>query len=86
MASQIGSLTPGKQADVIIIDPRTLNFAPQVAPVNQLITNGQPHNVKSVFVAGRLLKHNGHLVGVNVDMLLRNAQTAADRIAPFLVP
>jgi 5-methylthioadenosine/S-adenosylhomocysteine deaminase len=28
MESQIGSLTPGKQADVIVIDPRMLNFAP----------------------------------------------------------
>ena len=86
MESQIGSLTPGKQADVIVIDPRTLNFAPQVAPVNQLITNGQPHNVKDVFVAGRLLKQNGTLVGVNVRTLIQNAQTAADRIAPFLEP
>lgn len=83
---QIGSLTPGKQADVIVIDPRTLNFAPSVSPINQLITNGQPHNVKDVFVAGRLLKHNGHLVGVNMETLIQNAQTAADRIAPFLVP
>jgi len=86
MESQIGSLTPGKQADVIVIDPRTLNFAPPVAPVNQLITNGQPQNVKYVFVAGRLLKQNGHLVGVHVGTLIQNAQTAADRIAPFLEP
>jgi 5-methylthioadenosine/S-adenosylhomocysteine deaminase len=86
MESQIGSLTRGKQADVIVIDPRALNFAPQVAPVNQLITNGQPQNVKYVFVAGRLLKQNGTLVGVNVGTLIQNAQTAADRIAPFLEP
>jgi 5-methylthioadenosine/S-adenosylhomocysteine deaminase len=86
MESQIGSLTPGKQADVIVIDPRALNFAPQVAPVNQLITNGQPQNVKYVFVAGRLLKQNGNLVGVNVGTLIQNAQTAADRITPFLDP
>jgi len=39
-----------------------------------------------VFVAGRLLKHNGHLVSVNVGTLIQNAQTAADRIAPFLAP
>ena len=79
-------MTPGKQADIIVIDPRALNFAPSVSLVNQLITNGQPHNVKDVFVAGRLLKHNGHLVGVNVKTLIQNAQTAADRIAPFLAP
>jgi 5-methylthioadenosine/S-adenosylhomocysteine deaminase len=86
MASQIGSLTPGKQADVIVVDPRALNFAPSVALVNQLITNGQPHNVKDVFVAGKQLKANGTLVGVNVTKVMRDAQTAADRIAPFLVP
>jgi 5-methylthioadenosine/S-adenosylhomocysteine deaminase len=86
MDRQIGSLTPGKQADVLVIDPRALNFAPAVALVNQLITNGQPHNVKDVFVAGRRLKHNGKLVGVPVARLLQDAQTAADRIAPFLAP
>jgi len=86
MESQIGSLTPGKQADVIVIDPRTINFAPSLSLVNQLITNGQPQNVKDVFVAGRPLKSNGELVGVNVKKVIKNAQIAADRIAPFLVP
>jgi 5-methylthioadenosine/S-adenosylhomocysteine deaminase len=86
MESQIGSLTPGKQADVIVIDPRALNFAPSVSLVNQLITNGQVHNVKDVFVAGKPLKSNGHLVGVNVGTVIDDAQTAANRIAPFLVP
>jgi 5-methylthioadenosine/S-adenosylhomocysteine deaminase len=86
MEGQIGSLTRGQQADVIVIDPRTLNFAPSVALVNQLITNAQPQNVKYVFVAGRLLKHNGKLVGVNVGTVINDAQAAADRIAPFLVP
>jgi 5-methylthioadenosine/S-adenosylhomocysteine deaminase len=86
MESQIGSLTPGKQADVIVIDPRVLNFAPSVALVNQLITNGQPQNVKYVFVAGKPLKSNGNLVGVNVGTVIKDAQAAADRIAPFLVP
>ena len=86
MESQIGSLTPGKQADVIVIDPRTINFAPSLSLVNQLITNGQPQNVKDVFVAGRPLKSNGELVGVNVKKVIKNAQSAADRIAPFLVP
>jgi 5-methylthioadenosine/S-adenosylhomocysteine deaminase len=86
MESQIGSLTPGKQADVIVIDPRMLNFAPQLNTVNQIVFNGQPQNVKYVFVAGRLLKENGNLVGMNVGTLIQNAQTAADRIAPFLEP
>jgi 5-methylthioadenosine/S-adenosylhomocysteine deaminase len=86
MESQIGSLTPGKQADVIVIDPRTLNFAPQVAPVNQIVLNGQPQNVAWVFVAGRVLKEKGKLKGMDVGQLIKAAQTATDHIAPFLDP
>ena len=65
MQSKIGSLTPGKQADVIVIDTRALNFAPVLRPVAQLVFNGQPQNVKWVFVAGRALKEDGKVKGVN---------------------
>ncbi|HEU5059864.1 MAG TPA: amidohydrolase family protein [Kofleriaceae bacterium] len=86
MEDQIGSLTPGKQADLIIIDPNQLNFAPQLRQVNQIVFNGQPQNVTWVFVAGRPLKRGGQLLGVNVRDLLADAQTAIDNIAPALVP
>ena len=66
--------------------PARDQLRPLVSPVNQLITNGQPQNVKYVFVAGRPLKSNGNLVGVNVGTVIKDAQTAADRIAPFLEP
>ncbi len=86
MEDQIGSLAPGKQADLIIIDPNQLNFAPQLRQVNQLVFNGQPQNVTWVFVAGRALKRDGRLVGVNIGELLQDAQTAIDDIAPALAP
>ena len=86
MDDQIGSLTPGKQADLIIIDPNQLNFAPQMRPINQVVFNGQPQNVTWVFVAGRALKQDGKLVGVNVPKLLDDAEVASDNIEPFLVP
>lgn len=86
MEDQIGSLTPGKQADLIIIDPNQLNFAPQLRQVNQLVFNGQPQNVTWVFVAGRPLKRGGKLVGVNIADVLAQAQVAIDDIAPALIP
>jgi 5-methylthioadenosine/S-adenosylhomocysteine deaminase len=86
MDDEIGSLTPGKQADLIIIDPNQLNFAPQLRQVNQIVFNGQPQNVTWVFVAGRALKRDGKLVDVNVRRLLEDAQTAIDDIAPALTP
>lgn len=86
MEHQIGSLTPGKQADVIVIAPRALNFAPVLRLANQLVFNGQPQNVQWVFVAGRALKENGQVKGANERELIEAAQTATDHIAPFLQP
>jgi 5-methylthioadenosine/S-adenosylhomocysteine deaminase len=86
MESRIGSLTPGKQADVIVLEPRTLNFAPQMQQVNQIVLNGQPQNVAWVFVAGRALKEKGQLKDVDVEQLIKAAQPATDHIAPLLQP
>jgi 5-methylthioadenosine/S-adenosylhomocysteine deaminase len=86
MEKQIGSLTPGKQADVIVIDPRALNFSPLLRTVNQIVFNGQPQNVEWVFVAGRALKEKGRVKGVDQAELLKAAQTATDNIAPALRP
>jgi 5-methylthioadenosine/S-adenosylhomocysteine deaminase len=86
MEHQIGSLTPGKQADLIVLEQRALNFAPLLRPVNQIVFNGQPQNVAWVFVAGRALKEKGKLKGVDVGALIKAAQTATDHIAPFLLP
>jgi 5-methylthioadenosine/S-adenosylhomocysteine deaminase len=86
MEKQIGSLIPGKQADVIVIDPRALNFAPVLRPVNQIVFNGQPQNVKWVFVAGRVLKEDGKVKGANERKLIEAAQAATDRITPFIIP
>jgi 5-methylthioadenosine/S-adenosylhomocysteine deaminase len=83
---KLGSLTPGKQADVIVIDPNALNWAPQLQELNQIVFNGQPDNVEWVFVAGKPLKSNGKLVDVDVNKLLRDAQRAVEDIAPAIMP
>jgi 5-methylthioadenosine/S-adenosylhomocysteine deaminase len=84
MSDRIGSLTVGKKADVIILDPGAVNFAPTFDAVNQIVLNAQPQNVEWVFVDGRPLKRRGKLVGVDSDAIVRNAQAAANRIRQFL--
>jgi 5-methylthioadenosine/S-adenosylhomocysteine deaminase len=86
MSDQIGSLTPGKKADVIILDPGAVNFAPRFDAISQIVFNAQPQNVEWVFVDGRALKRKGKLVGVDPDAIAKNAQTVADRIHQFLFP
>jgi 5-methylthioadenosine/S-adenosylhomocysteine deaminase len=86
MESEIGSLTPGKQADVIIIEMHALNIAPVLRPVAQIVFNGQTQNVKWVFVAGRALKEDGKVTGVNERKLVEAAQAATDHITPYIQP
>jgi 5-methylthioadenosine/S-adenosylhomocysteine deaminase len=83
---RIGSLTPGKQADLIVLDPGTVNFAPRVDWISQIVFNGQPANVEWVFVDGRALKARGRLVGVQPATVTRAAQDPATRIRRFLFP
>jgi 5-methylthioadenosine/S-adenosylhomocysteine deaminase len=86
MEREIGSLTPGKQADVIVIDMHALNFSPVLRPVAQIVFNGQTQNVKWVFVAGRTLKEDGQVKGADERHLVEAAQAATDHITPFLQP
>ncbi len=80
MFDRIGSLTPGKKADLIIVDPAAINFAPRFDWISQIVFNGQPSNVLWVFVDGRPLKKRGKLINVNSPALLQEAEKAADRI------
>lgn len=80
MASHIGSLTPGKQADVLILDPGRANFAPRLNWVNQLVFNGQPANVDWVFVDGQPLKASGRVLGIDPTCIVQAADEAARRI------
>ncbi|GAA2231989.1 amidohydrolase family protein [Streptomyces nogalater] len=80
MADQVGSLTPGKRADVVVLDPGTLNFAPRFDWVGQIVLNGQPGNVSQVYVDGRARKLRGKLVDVDTAEVVREAERAAARV------
>jgi cytosine/adenosine deaminase-related metal-dependent hydrolase len=63
-----GTLTPGKEADLILLRTKHIN----VGPINDAIVLGMDsRNVDSVWIAGRAVKRNGKLRGVDVDRLLR---------------
>lgn len=68
MEDRIGSLTPGKQADVIVVGPGgdRLNMIAPANPVGALVSQANPSNVRAVLVAGTVVKRDGRLVGVDV--------------------
>jgi cytosine/adenosine deaminase-related metal-dependent hydrolase len=77
---RIGSLTPGKQADVIVIGGRRLNMVPMADPVGCLVAQANPANVQHVLVAGRFVKRDGELVGLDLDSAIDLAQMACERV------
>ncbi len=79
MEDQIGSLTPGKKADVIILNPADFNFGPCFNGIGQIVFNAQPVNIKWVFVDGQPLKKEGQLMNIPPD-LMQKAEEAVGRI------
>jgi cytosine/adenosine deaminase-related metal-dependent hydrolase len=57
-----GSLTPGKQADVVILDARSINMAPVIDPVAAVVLCADVSNVDTVLVGGAVRKRDGKLV------------------------
>jgi 5-methylthioadenosine/S-adenosylhomocysteine deaminase len=58
---KIGSLTPGKQADIITLRGDSLTLAPVNNPIGQLVYAAHPGLVDTVLVAGRVVKRGGKL-------------------------
>ena len=79
LEDRIGSLTPGKQADVIVVNALDLNLFLS-EPSAALVSAAHPGNVDTVLVAGRIVKRHKQLVGVNLGPLRRDAKTARERL------
>jgi cytosine/adenosine deaminase-related metal-dependent hydrolase len=62
MEDSIGSLTPGKKADVILIDTQALNMFPVHDPVSSTVHQANAFNVDTVLVGGRVRKRGGKLL------------------------
>jgi 5-methylthioadenosine/S-adenosylhomocysteine deaminase len=58
---RIGSLTPGKQADLVMLRVDDLNLFPMLDPVRAVVTQAGTGNVDTVFVAGHPVKRSGKL-------------------------
>lgn len=62
LEGRTGSLTPGKQADVVILDGTAVNVAPVIDPVAAVTLCADVSNVEAVIVGGAVRKRDGQLV------------------------
>lgn len=80
MADEIGSLTPGKRADIILVATDGPNLGVFTDPAHMLVTAAQPANVDTVLVSGRILKRGGALVALDQAQISRDARQALDGV------
>lgn len=77
---KVGSLTPGKQADIVMIRGDDLNLTPVSDAIGAVVLAAHPGNVDSVFVGGRAMKRRGQMIGVDLDVLRARARASQQYI------
>ena len=75
-----GSLTPGKEADIIILDATAINVAPLNNVPGAVVSLMDRTNVETVIVAGKVRKWKGKLLDVNLGKLRRDLENSRDGI------
>ena len=85
---KVGSLTPGKEGDIVLIQTAAINTMPVYDPVGTVVVFADTSNVDSVFVAGRALKRGGKLLNVDLPKTFSELEASRDTIitAGGLVP
>ena len=81
LGDKVGSLVPGKRADVVAVRKSDINMAPVGDPYYAIVFQGQPANVDTVLVDGRILVRQGRHTAVDVPKLVREAAESARGIA-----
>jgi cytosine/adenosine deaminase-related metal-dependent hydrolase len=77
---RIGTLAPGKQADLVLIRADALNMQPVHDLVSTVVMQTSLANIDSVMVAGRWKKRRGHLPGVELGPHLEALRASGERI------
>ena len=73
---RIGSLKPGKRADIIMVSSRDINMGVFTDPAHMLVEAAQPSNVDTVVVDGRILKRRGKLTAIDTEQVVTDASAA----------
>ena len=76
LEDRVGSLTPGKQADVVVIDGTAPGTAPVIDPVGTVVLAADTANVDTVIVGGIVRKRDGKLTG-DWDSARKNVESSS---------
>lgn len=80
MEGRIGSVSPGKQADLVLIDTADISLAPVLEPTMAIVHHATRRAVDHVFVAGQPVKRDGVLTADLADSCIRRAPEVSAQI------
>jgi 5-methylthioadenosine/S-adenosylhomocysteine deaminase len=78
LQGKIGTLTPGKEADIVIIRAEDINVMPLANAVSTVVSYAHPGNIEVVFIAGAVQKWRGALVGHDLANVRRMVHQSRD--------
>jgi cytosine/adenosine deaminase-related metal-dependent hydrolase len=80
LSSKVGMLKVGMEADVIVLQARTIDTHPMINAPGTVVTMMDKSNVDTVIIGGTIKKRAGKLVGVNEEKLLKDVELAQERV------
>ena len=78
LETKVGTLTPGKQADVILLRTDRMNVTPLNDPATAVVAGMDTGNVDTVLIGGRVMKRHGQLLHVDWPALRDKAAESRD--------
>jgi cytosine/adenosine deaminase-related metal-dependent hydrolase len=79
LAHKVGSIAKGKEGDIVLLRPQ-INTIPINDLAGAVVLGMDVSNVDTVLVAGRVMKREGRLVGVDLDAVKQRVYQARDRV------
>ena len=80
LLNKVGTLTPGKEADIVLLEFNNINYQPMNNVYGTIVTMMDTRAVRHVMIAGKFVYWNGKLVGWNVDKVVRDAVRSRDNV------
>ena len=81
---EIGSLEPGKKADVVVVDADNVRLSPHHNPIGVIVQYATGTDVTDVLVDGKRVVANGRLVNLDEALVLKAAEQLSDRLRPII--
>ncbi len=75
---KIGTLSPGKEADIVLLDAEAINVAPLNHVPGAVVTLMERSNVDTVMVAGKVRKWKGRLLDADIPKLRSELEASRD--------